>query len=114
MMLIQAVLIILLLVIAVQFIRSRNTSKVKAYKKIFLLLFIPVSIIVVLFPAIATEMAHLVGVGRGADLLLYGVTVVMIFQLFNNYIKDRENQRKTVVLSRKIAIIEAKTANLKP
>lgn len=107
-MIIQIVLVFVLLLLAVQFVRSRNTSRTKAYKKILLLLFIPCAIIVVLFPDIATRAAHLVGVGRGADLLLYGVTVVLIFQLFNTYIKDRENQRKTVILARKIAILEAR------
>lgn len=113
MMVIQILLIVVVLLLGVYFVRSRDTSKTKAYKKILLLLFIPAAIVVILFPEIATELAHAVGVGRGADLLLYGVTVVFVFQLFNTYIKDREEERKRVVLARKIAILEARLANKK-
>lgn len=107
-MLIQALLIISILLLGLYFVKSRNTSKTKAYKKILLLLFIPFAIIVVLFPSLATDIAQFVGVGRGADLLLYGIAVVFIFQLFNTYIKDRESQRKMVILARKVAILEAR------
>ena len=112
-MVIQTVLIVAILALGVYFVRSRDTSKTKAYKKILLLLFVPAAIVVILFPEIATDTAHLVGVGRGADLLLYGVTVVFVFQLFNTYIKDREDERKRVVLARKIAILEARLAKNK-
>jgi len=105
---IQFILIVALAFLAISLVKSRNTSKTKAYKKLLLLLFIPCAIIVVLFPDIATRAANILGVGRGADLLLYGVTVVLIFVLFNTYIKDIENQNRTVVLARKIAIIEAR------
>lgn len=111
MILIQLILILVLGLLTVNFIKSRQSSRTKAYKKLLLLLFIPCAVIIVLFPEIATELANLVGVGRGADLLLYGLTVVVIFQLFDTYVKDRENMRKTVVLARKVAILEARANN---
>lgn len=106
-MIIQVILIGVLLFMTVNFMRSRQSSRTKAYKKLLLLLFVPSAIVVILFPDLTTQIAHLVGVGRGADLLLYGVVVVVIFQLFNNYIKDRDNQRRLDVIARKLAILEA-------
>jgi hypothetical protein len=87
MILIQILLIIALTLIGVSFIRSRRSNRTKAYKKILLLFFVPVAVVFVLFPDLSTSIANSVGVGRGADLLLYGVTVVLIFTLFNNYLK---------------------------
>ena len=105
-MIIQIILVIILSLFILGFLRSRSTSRTKAYKKILLILFVISAIIVVIFPGISTGIAHFVGVGRGADLLLYGLTVVVIFILLNNYLKDREEQRRFVSLTRKVAILE--------
>lgn len=106
-MILQIILVIVLGLLIVGFLRSRMTSRTKAYKKILLVLFVLCAIIVVIFPDITTNVAHILGIGRGADLLLYGLTVVVIFMLLNNYIKDREEQKRFVRLSRKVAILEA-------
>jgi hypothetical protein len=108
MILIQIILIIVFLTMGVNFIGSRNSTRTKAVKKLFLLLTIPCAVFMVLFPSISTDLAHIVGVGRGADLLLYGLTVTVIFQLFDSYVKSRQEQRRIVVLTRKIAIMEAR------
>lgn len=106
-MILQTLLIIVLIGLVVSFLRSRSTSRTKAYKKMLLLLFVLAAIVVVIFPGITTNIAHFVGVGRGADLLLYGLTVVVIFMILNNYIKEREEQKRFVSLARKVAILEA-------
>lgn len=106
-MIIQILLIAVLLLIIISFVRSRKTSKTKAYKKILLILFVISAIFFVLLPALTTDLAKLLGIGRGADLLLYGLTVAVIFVILNNYIKDREEEKRIVLLSRKVAIIEA-------
>ena len=110
-MILQIVLVAVLCLLIVGFLRSRATSRTKAYKKILLVVFVVCAIIVVIFPDVTTEVAHFAGVGRGADLILYGLTVVVIFMLFNTYVKDREEQRRFVRLSRKVAILEAEIRN---
>ncbi|MDB5177130.1 MAG: hypothetical protein JWN75_798 [Candidatus Saccharibacteria bacterium] len=112
-MIIQIILVAVLIFLIVGFLKSRTTSRTKAYKKILLILFVVSAIVVVIFPDITTYVAHFLGIGRGADLLLYGITVVMIFVLLNNYIKDREEQKRFVILSRKVAILEAEIENKK-
>jgi hypothetical protein len=106
-MILQVILVLVLCLLIVGFLRSRSTSRTKAYKKILLILFVICAIVVVIFPEITTQTAHLLGIGRGADLLLYGLTVVVIFMLLNTYVKDREEQMRFVSLSRKVAILEA-------
>lgn len=109
-MIIQIILIVVLLAVGVNFIGSRNSSATRAVKKVGLLLSIPCAVVVIIVPESTTRLAHLVGVGRGADLLLYMFMVFIIFQLFDNYIKNKEDQKRIVTLARKIAILEASTA----
>lgn len=112
-MIFQLILVAIFFFLIFNFLRSRSTSRTKAYKKILLVMFVVCAIIVVIYPDIATHAAHFLGVGRGADLLLYGVTVVVIFMLLNTYIKDRDEQRRLVILSRRVAILEAVLKNKK-
>ncbi len=107
MILIQIILIALLVGVFARLMSGRGSSRTNAYKKVALVLFVVAAIVAVLFPSLLTILAHALGVGRGADLLLYGLTVVVIFQLLNGYIKDKEQQQRFVRLARKVAIIEA-------
>lgn len=107
MILIQAILILLLVGIGANFIGSRNSSRTRAVKKLFLLLSIPAAIVFTLFPDTTTYIANKVGVGRGADLLLYCLIVLVIFQIFDNYAKAAEEKRQIATLTRRLAIIEA-------
>jgi len=107
MILIQIILIIIILLVAIRFIGSRNTSSVRAYKKVVLVFGTLIAVIVILFPNLSTDAAKYVGVGRGTDLLVYGLTLVVIFQTLNRYIKEKEDHRNIVILARRLAIIEA-------
>lgn len=111
MILIQVILIVAILAILLRFLSSRNTYQTQAWKKILLLLFAVFAIVVILAPGILDDVANKVGVGRGADLLLYGLTVAFIFERFNSYIKDKEEQKRFVTLARKVAISEALIEN---
>ena len=104
---IKALLVLSILSITWYFLASHGSSRSNAAKKIMLLGFVLLADVAVLFPDLLTSAAHLLGVGRGADLLLYGLTVVVIFQLFNNYAKDKKTKALIVQLARRIAIIEA-------
>ena len=90
-----------------RFLAYRNSFKTQASKKILLLLLALTAVVVILAPGLLDGVAHLVGVGRGADLLLYGLAVAFIFEQFNSYVKDKEEQKQIVSLARKIAIAEA-------
>lgn len=103
----QVVLVAGLVFIMFYLIRNRSKSQAKAYKKLLLLLFLCASVITILFPDSLTRLAQIFGIGRGADLLLYGVTLTVVFLLVNNYIKDREEQVEIYKIARRLAIIEA-------
>jgi hypothetical protein len=78
-----------------------------AWIKILGILFTCLAVIAVLFPNSTNTLAHWVGVVRGADLLLYLLTLAFILTVMNLYIREKQNQKRTVLLARKIALLEA-------
>lgn len=106
-MIIQILLIIILFFVLLNFIRHRNNVKTKAYKSISFLIFLALSIIFIIEPNILNSIANFVGVGRGADLLLYILIVLFIYQSINDYFREKENRNKTVLIVRKLSILEA-------
>lgn len=103
----QILLTTVVVFLIVYLLRNRTKSHAKAYKKLLLIAFLFASILTIIFPNSLTEIAQLFGIGRGADLLLYGVTLVVIFQLVNSYIKDREEQTEIYKIARKVAVLDA-------
>ena len=106
---IQVALVILVFVILVYFLNNRSTHTTKAWKKISFILFGLFMIVTILFPDITNDIAHLVGVGRGADLLLYLLATAFVFQSISTYIRFQEQRNEIFKLARSIAIADAKT-----
>lgn len=104
---IQIIVIAVALFAAVIILGRRSTHSGKAWKKIALLTLLALMIVAVLFPDITNELAHLVGVGRGADLVLYGMVVTFIFYALNNYLHQQDDRDALFRLARKIALIDA-------
>jgi len=107
-MIIKVILAFAITFIALWFLINRNTYKARAWKKIAMIIFTILAVIVVWFPNTSNTIAHKVGVGRGADLLLYLLALAFIFSTLSLYIKHKEDQRHIVILARRIALIEAK------
>ena len=61
----------------------------------------------VMFPDITQDVANLVGVGRGADLVTYVSIVAIMFVLIHYYTKFVELQRKLTEMTREVAIMRA-------
>jgi len=60
-------------------------------------------IVVVFFPELTSKLASFIGVGRGADVILY-VSIAMLFYLiFRLYVKLDETQRQITLVVREIA-----------
>ena len=72
---------------------------------VFLLL--GVGAVAVVVPDMTSEVAHLVGVGRGADLVTYIAIIAVMFVLLHYYTKFVELQRKLTELTREMAILKA-------
>jgi small membrane protein len=58
-------------------------------------------------PDHSTELAELVGIGRGVDLILYTWVCISLIVLLNLHLKLRTQMELITTLARKIAIAEA-------
>ena len=64
----------------------------------------------VLFPTMLTRAAHMVGVGRGADLLLYATVLVLLGFLALQEARTKNAEKRTTYLARRLSLDEAEPA----
>lgn len=107
MILIQVILIAGFLAFLFRVLANPSSYQLRAWIKILAILFVLLAIIAVISPNVTNNIARFVGVGRGADLLLYLLTLAFIFNMLSTYIQEKRLQKRIVLLARKIAILEA-------
>jgi len=107
MVVIQVIVIIVALSLLVFVSGGRQTHSSRAWKKIAFGLLAIAMIVAVLFPNTTTQLAHIVGVGRGADLLLYILALAFITYILNNYIHQQRDRDTLYRLARKVALLDA-------
>lgn len=107
-MIIQLLLVLGIAVTVVSFLRNRNTMRFQAAKKILFGVFVLGCLVSVAWPDLLTRIANAVGVGRGADLILYALVVAFVFVSLNTYLKFRDLQDRNTQLTRHLAILEAR------
>lgn len=106
-MFIQALVILVALFMLFVAIGNRRSYAGKAWKKIGLTLLAMGMVIAVIFPESTNTIAHILGVGRGADLLLYVLSLVFISTTLNNYLHQQDERDSLYRLARKLALLEA-------
>jgi hypothetical protein len=104
---IQAVVIVVALSVMFMALGGRQTHAARAWKKIALCLLAVAMVVAVLFPDTTNKLSHLVGIGRGADLLLYVLTLAFITYAINSYLHQQSEKDQLFRLARKVAVIEA-------
>lgn len=105
--LIKVLLLVAVAVITLLLTRSSTGASHQAFRRLFLIGFVILTALAVLFPAMLTRVAGFVGVGRGADLLLYGLTVAFLGFVAASYRRMRLLERQVTVLARELAVREA-------
>jgi hypothetical protein len=103
--LIQPLLVASLLMIGVIYL---NRFRSRIIDRIIILLILATGIVFVCFPALTSRIANIVGVGRGADLLLYASLVSIGFLLTVFYAKIREMSQTITRLTREISLREVR------
>lgn len=101
---IKALLIIAFVLFTVVIMRSERSARTQAFRTLALLVFLAVAIIAVLFPSLINDLATSVGVGRGADLLLYAFIIVFIGNSLTTARKRRAQDEQITELARKVAL----------
>jgi hypothetical protein len=88
-------------------LRSRASLRGQARRKILAVLTVVAGVLAVVFPDILQRLADLVGVGRGTDLLLYVLGIVIIYLVGSTSARFREQEDRLVRLAREVALAEA-------
>lgn len=106
-MVIQFILIAAVVVLFLFFVRSSHSVKTQAFKRIGFVVFLILSLDAVLRPKDTTWLANKVGVGRGADLLLYMLVAAFAFFAVNTFLRFRNLERRFTDLARAVALRDA-------
>jgi small membrane protein len=103
---IQVVLIVVVILVVARLFRSRG-ARAQAIRRLGLVVFAVFAAVSILFPDVWTRLAHKVGVGRGADLVLYALVVAFLSFTVTTYLRFRDLETNYTRLARRIALTEA-------
>ena len=100
-------LLVLGIVVIIGWLFMKRGAKQLAVRRLLILAFAVFAVLTVLFPGMLTRVAHLVGVGRGADLLLYATVLVLLGFLALQEARTKAAEKRTTYLARRLALDEA-------
>lgn len=100
-------LLVVGIVVIVGWLFMKRGAKQLAVRRLLILAFAVFAVAAVLFPGVLTSVAHLVGVGRGADLLLYATVLVLLGFLALQEARTKAAEKRTTYLARRLALDEA-------
>jgi hypothetical protein len=111
---IKVILIVALAFIALVLLRGSQGARHQAIRRLLLLLFAVVTVGSVVVPNLWNSLAGWVGVGRGSDLLLYGLIVAFLGYTVTSYLRFRAMEQQMTKLARRLALDEATAALPRP
>jgi len=82
-------------------------ARLQAVRRVFLFLFVLGAASSVFFPQVWTFAANLLGIGRGADLLVYLLVLAFIGFVASTYRKFRQQENDITTLARSLALLTA-------
>ncbi len=104
---IKSILIAVFAVLALVVILPCRGDRGMAIRRLALLLVIGVGIVAVAFPHLTNGLAVFLGIGRGTDLLLYGLIVVFLGYTVASAAHTRRLDRQITDLARALALAQA-------
>lgn len=104
--LIQLLLIIVVVLTAVRLLRSQG-ARPQAVRRLGLMLFCAFAVWSILFPSVWNQIAAIVGVGRGTDMVLYALVVAFLSFTLTTYLRFRDFEARYTKLARRLALDEA-------
>jgi small membrane protein len=88
-------------------LRGRSSAGHLAVRRIVAILILGLGVTGIFFPGLVTDLAQLVGVGRGTDLVLYALVIAFLFSTLGLYQRLRKLEDRYVELSRRVAVDQA-------
>ena len=106
-MIIQFLLVPAVVLAVILSLRSRNSVRGQARRKILAAVTVFAGVLSVIFPGVLQRLADWSGVTRGTDLLLYALAIVLIYLVGSVSVRFREHEARLVRLAREVALTEA-------
>lgn len=103
----QAALVLVILAMLLLSVRQPSTTRAMAARKLAFIGLAMVIVTAVLMPDQLTLVANWVGIGRGADLVMYLVAIGFLFFALHTYLKFAEYERRLTELTRALALHES-------
>lgn len=103
---IQLVLILGIGIAALRLLAGSG-QRTQAVRRLGLMAFAALAALSVLFPALWTNLAHKLGIGRGTDLILYVLVIAFFTFVATTFRRQREDEQRYTQLARRIALSEA-------
>lgn len=104
---IKVVLIAVFAVFAIIMLVPVRGARRMAVRRLTMLLAFAAAALAIAFPSVINDVAQLLGIGRGADLLLYGLVVVFVGNAITTSAHHRQLQREITGLARTVALRDA-------
>ncbi|WP_115726935.1 DUF2304 domain-containing protein [Actinomyces culturomici] len=93
--------------VAFLILRRPRTASHLALRRLGMLVLILFACFAVLFPHILNDLAHLVGIERGINLLVYGVVLALFGAMAGSYRRDSDTEARLTQLARAVALADA-------
>ena len=107
-MIIKLLLVAALAGAAYTLMHGRRSALTLLVRRGIALLAIALGVVAVVFPDLVTSVAHVVGVGRGTDLVVYALCVTFLFTTIGLHMRLAALNDRFVDLARRVALNEAR------
>ncbi|WP_127841517.1 DUF2304 domain-containing protein [Actinomyces wuliandei] len=104
---IQSLLILAVAAVGWMMLRTPGGARNQAARRLVTLAFVLFAVVAIVTPSLMTRVANMVGVGRGADLLLYALVVAFLAQVLSAFRRNAARERQITRLARRIALDQA-------
>lgn len=111
---VQIALVLAVIIVSLALMRGGSNARHLAIRRMMLVLFGLVAAFSVFFPTVLTRAAHLFGIGRGTDLVLYALVVSVLVFMATTYQRFRVLESSLTKLSRRMALDDAEKPWLAP
>ena len=104
---VQILLVLAVAIVSLVLIRGGSNAKHMAVRRIMVLLFALTAALSIFFPSLLSAAAHLLGIGRGTDLVLYAFIVSFLVYMSTTHQRFRHMEASITKLARRVALDEA-------
>lgn len=101
---IQGLLIGAIVLLLMYLLRSRRNAQSRAWVKVGYVLFVIGAVYAIIRPNDTTVVAHWLGIGRGADLLVYALVIAFLFTTMSAYMRFKDLELRYAQLARAVAL----------